>query len=207
MVAVARRPEVPAEQTDGHPSPFVIGLHVRPYNWRLRRARQAKGLTQAQLAELADTNVGTIQHLELLHKRPRIDWTVVDRVAAVLEVPADELFPRWLCTHNVRELLEGDIAIGVPEEVGGDPEGIALQDVVRGEMCVALDRALKRLPARHRDLLELRFGLQDGHYRTLEAVGLELGVTRERVREMEQWALTRLRNPKVMGSLRPYLEA
>jgi RNA polymerase primary sigma factor len=58
-----------------------------------------------------------------------------------------------------------------------------------------LDEMLRSLPARDRDVLELRFGLKDGRQRTLEEVSRVLGVTRERVRQLEARGLEKLRQP------------
>ncbi len=73
-----------------------------------------------------------------------------------------------------------------------DPEELAIRTVSREEIL----RALQGLPARLRLILELRFGLYDDQPRTLEAVGMELGLTRERVRQLERQALEKLRASK-----------
>ncbi|GAG95482.1 unnamed protein product [marine sediment metagenome] len=55
-------------------------------------------------------------------------------------------------------------------------------------------------------VIQLRFGLQDGHPRTLEEVGREFGVTRERIRQIESKTLGKLRHPNRSGILRDFLE-
>jgi DNA-directed RNA polymerase, sigma subunit (sigma70/sigma32) len=55
-------------------------------------------------------------------------------------------------------------------------------------------------------VLQLRFGLIDGHQRTLEEVGKRIGVTRERIRQIEAKALRKLRQPSRSIKLRDYLE-
>jgi RNA polymerase primary sigma factor len=57
-----------------------------------------------------------------------------------------------------------------------------------------------------RRVLQLRFGLIDGHQRTLEEVGKRFGVTRERIRQIEAKALRKLRHPSCSKKLRDYLE-
>jgi len=66
--------------------------------------------------------------------------------------------------------------------------------------------ALGVLSEREREVLEMRFGLQDGQDHTLEEVGKHLGVTRERIRQIEAKALRKLRHPTRSRQLRDYLE-
>jgi RNA polymerase primary sigma factor len=68
-----------------------------------------------------------------------------------------------------------------------------------------IEDLLDTLPAREARVLRLRFGLQDGHYYTLEEVGRKFGLTRERIRQIEVQALNRLRHPRRSRQLRDYL--
>ncbi len=68
-----------------------------------------------------------------------------------------------------------------------------------------LDEVLFNLPPREVRILQLRYGLLDGQAYTLEEVGRKMGVTRERVRQIEAQALSRLRHPAVRRKLREYL--
>jgi RNA polymerase primary sigma factor len=68
-----------------------------------------------------------------------------------------------------------------------------------------LGEALGTLPARELRVLQLRYGLMDGKIHTLEEVGRKMGVTRERVRQIEGQALRRLRHPRIRRMLREYL--
>jgi RNA polymerase primary sigma factor len=61
------------------------------------------------------------------------------------------------------------------------------------------------LNERERRVLQLRFGLEDGRSRTLEEVGREFGVTRERIRQIEAKALRKLRHPSRSDQLRSFL--
>jgi RNA polymerase primary sigma factor len=68
-----------------------------------------------------------------------------------------------------------------------------------------LNEILDSLSVRERKVLEMRFGLADGQGRTLEEVGSEFGVTRERIRQIEAKALRKLRHPIRSRKLRDYL--
>ena len=69
-----------------------------------------------------------------------------------------------------------------------------------------LDSVLLTLSEREKKVIQLRFGLTDGHPRTLEEVGREFGVTRERIRQIESKTLSKLRHPSRSQKLRDYLE-
>ena len=69
-----------------------------------------------------------------------------------------------------------------------------------------IDDVLSTLNPRERRVLQLRFGLDDGRSRTLEEVGREFGVTRERIRQIEAKALRKLRHPSRSRKLKDYLE-
>ena len=69
-----------------------------------------------------------------------------------------------------------------------------------------LGKVLDGLAERERKVIELRFGLKDGHPRTLEEVGREFNVTRERIRQIESKTLAKLRHPSRSSKLKDYLE-
>ena len=69
-----------------------------------------------------------------------------------------------------------------------------------------LEEVLDTLTDREKKVLSLRFGLEDGRGRTLEEVGKEFNVTRERIRQIEAKALRKLRHPTRSRKLRDYLE-
>lgn len=82
------------------------------------------------------------------------------------------------------------------------PEDVATQTALRQQ----IKEALETLSDREQKVLELRFGLNDGKQRTLEEVGAEFHVTRERIRQIEAKALRKLRQPSRSRKLRDYLE-
>jgi RNA polymerase primary sigma factor len=86
------------------------------------------------------------------------------------------------------------------EKIPG-PVDAAAQMLLREE----IQRELGNLTKREREVLEMRFGLKDGQGRTLEEVGREMGVTRERIRQIEAKALRKLRHPHRSKRLRDYL--
>jgi RNA polymerase primary sigma factor len=69
-----------------------------------------------------------------------------------------------------------------------------------------LERVLDQLAEREQRIIQLRFGLTDGHPRTLEEVGQEFGVTRERIRQIESKTLAKLRHPSRAQMLREFLD-
>ena len=71
---------------------------------------------------------------------------------------------------------------------------------------LALDEVLDTLTEREQKVLRLRFGLEDGRPRTLEEVGKEFNVTRERIRQIEAKALRKLRHPSRSKKLRDFLD-
>ena len=90
----------------------------------------------------------------------------------------------------------------IPDETAVSPANAASQQLLREQV----EDVLATLTSRERRVLELRFGLEDGRSRTLEEVGKEFGVTRERIRQIEAKALRKLRHPSRSRKLRDYLE-
>jgi RNA polymerase primary sigma factor len=89
----------------------------------------------------------------------------------------------------------------IKDEITVSPFDSASQELLKGH----IDEVLETLNPRERRVLALRFGLKDGRTRTLEEVGREFGVTRERIRQIEAKALRKLRHPSRSKRLRDYL--
>ena len=89
----------------------------------------------------------------------------------------------------------------LPDEGAVEPGEVAAAGALRDQV----ERALGVLGERERRVLALRFGLAGERGRTLEEVGQLLGVTRERVRQIEAQALRKLRHPRHSAPLREYL--
>ncbi|MDD2822565.1 MAG: RNA polymerase sigma factor RpoD [Candidatus Daviesbacteria bacterium] len=88
------------------------------------------------------------------------------------------------------------------EAPGLKPDEQATRALLRAH----LDEVLDSLSPREKRVLQLRFGIEDGKQRTLEEVGKEFGVTRERIRQIEAKAIRKLRHPTRAKKLRDYLE-
>ncbi len=127
------------------------------------------------------------------------------------------------CDLEVDKVLElmqyaiGTISLDTP--LGDDGDGGAYGDIIadanaESPMLVAEKRALiesvkselDSLPERDREILTMRFGIIDGRPRTLDEVAAEFGVTRERIRQIEQKTLARLRHPHNSARLRAFLD-
>src|SRR4051795_2784249 len=99
---------------------------------------------------------------------------------------------------------EGDSQLGDFIEDADAP--VAAEVVSFGLLQRELDSVLKTLPDREAAVVALRFGLTDGQPRTLDEIGKEFGLTRERIRQIEAKTLSKLRHPSRSQKLRDYLE-
>ena len=99
---------------------------------------------------------------------------------------------------------EADSCIGdfIEEQNLPAPEDIALSQVMNAQV----EEALRTLTDRESRVLRLRFGMEGGRPHTLQEVGQEFGVTRERIRQIEAKALQKMREPSRSSKLRDYLE-
>ena len=100
-------------------------------------------------------------------------------------------------------IIDEDSVLGdfIKDSETPPPDETATDNLLRQQ----LETALSALPAREVRILKLRFGLSDGKRHTLREVGEKIGVTRERVRQIEAQALRRLRHPSILHMLRGYL--
>jgi RNA polymerase primary sigma factor len=141
---------------------------------------------------------------QLLEREP-----TADEIAEALDIPVEK----------VRRVLEAARQpVSLEQPVGDDGDSV-LGDFIEDERATApidtasqqlmreqIDCVLARLPERERKIIQLRYGLNDGRYRTLEEVGKEFGITRERIRQIESKVLKKLRHPSYGQTLRSYLD-
>jgi RNA polymerase primary sigma factor len=101
----------------------------------------------------------------------------------------------------VGEEEDSELGSFIEDDDSTPPPEAADQTLLREK----LEELLDTLSPREARILRLRFGLQDGHYYTLEEVGKKFGLTRERIRQIEAQALNRLRHPRRSRQLKDYL--
>ena len=119
----------------------------------------------------------------------------------VIEILAYQQIPVSLETP-VGEDGENNLGDMVEDKDATTPEDAMNQLVQKEEV----QELLESLNDRERQVIRLRFGLEDGRARTLEEVGKEFDVTRERIRQIEAKALRKLRHPSRSKKLRDYLD-
>ncbi len=122
----------------------------------------------------------------------------VDKIKEVLSVSRD---PMSLDTP-IGEEEDSQLGDFIEDEGALSPSDAAAYSVLQEELNVAMNG----LTDREREVLKLRFGLKDGRARTLEEVGKEFKVTRERIRQIEAKALRKLRHPSRGKRLKDFLE-
>ena len=180
--------------------------------WWIRQAITRAIADQARTIRIPVHMVETInkvvwaqrQLLQELGREPTIE-----EVAQRVELPIE----------RVREILRINQDTVSLEQPVGDEDDFNLSDLIedrgavvpddaatRSLLDAAVREALGHLSEREQDVVRLRFGLDDGKIRTLEEVGKEFGVTRERVRQIESKTLAKLRRPDAAHLLRDYLE-
>ena len=160
-----------------------VPVHMGDQISRLRRVqnqlkqRYSREPTMQELAEFLDVPIKKVEEMLKASRRP-----------LSLEMPIDD---------------EGESMLGdfIEDSDSPAPDETASHNLLKEQ----LDAVLETLPPREVRVLQLRYGLLDGKTCTLEEVGRKMGVTRERVRQIEAQALRRLRHPGVAITLREYL--
>ncbi|MBA2495789.1 MAG: RNA polymerase sigma factor RpoD [Acidimicrobiia bacterium] len=193
---------------------YTKGFKFSTYaTWWIRQA-----ITRA-IADQARTIRIPVHMVESMNKVHRTQRTMLQELER--EPTIDELADKVdLTPARVREILRiGQDPLSLDSPVGEEDDsflGDFIEDATAeapAEMAAklmlntAVLEALSELNEREQAVVRLRFGLEDGQARTLEEVGKEFGVTRERIRQIESKTLAKLRHPHRSQKLRDYLDS
>ena len=180
--------------------------------WWIRQA-----ITRA-IADQARTIRIPVHMVETINKLIRISRQLLQELGRDPrpEEIAKEMGISVVRVHEIMKIAQEPVSLETPI---GEEEGSHLGDFIEDEAAPApaeaasfmllreqLEEVLETLTDREKNVLRLRFGLEDGRSRTLEEVGQSFGVTRERIRQIEAKALRKLRHPSRSKVLRDFLE-
>ena len=180
--------------------------------WWIRQAITRAIADQARTIRIPVHMVETINKVkkvssQLLHQNGH-DPTA-EEIAAALDMPVDKVREIMRVAQEPVSLEtpigeEEDSHLGdfIPDDDAPVPAEAASQTLLKEQLA----DVLKTLTPREEKVLRLRFGLEDGRPRTLEEVGKEFNVTRERIRQIEAKALRKLRHPSRSKKLRDFLD-
>ena len=193
---------------------YTKGFKFSTYaTWWIRQAITRAIADQARTIRIPVHMVETINKVkktnsQLLHKIGRDPSA--EEIAQELDMPVDKV-------REILRVAQEPVSLETPI---GEEEDSHLGDFIPDDDALApadaasnillkesLDDVLKTLTPREEKVIMLRFGLADGHPRTLEEVGKEFNVTRERIRQIEAKALRKLRHPSRSKKLRDFLDS
>jgi len=180
--------------------------------WWIRQAITRAIADQARTIRIPVHMVETINKLVRVQRQLLQDLgrePTPDEIGKVMGIGADKV-------REIQKVSQEPVSLETPI---GEEEDSHLGDFIEDSDAVVpvdaasfillqeqLESVLHTLSEREKKVIQLRFGLVDGHPRTLEEVGREFGVTRERIRQIESKTLSKLRHPSRSQKLRDYLE-
>ena len=192
---------------------YTKGFKFSTYaTWWIRQAITRAIADQARTIRIPVHMVETINKVkkvssQLLHKNGH--EPVAEEIAQELDMPVDKV-------REIMRVAQEPVSLETPI---GEEEDSHLGDFIEDSDAPApadaashtllkeqLEDVLSTLTPREKKVLELRFGLEDGRNRTLEEVGKEFNVTRERIRQIEAKALRKLRHPSRSKRLKDFLD-
>ncbi len=192
---------------------YTKGYKFSTYaTWWIRQAITRAIADQARTIRIPVHMVETITKVKkvsstLLHKNGR--EATAEEIAEELKLPLDRVREIIRISQDPVSLEtpigeEEDSHLGdfIPDEEAPAPAEAASQMLLKEQ----LNEVLDTLTEREGKVLRLRFGLEDGRQRTLEEVGKEFNVTRERIRQIEAKALRKLRHPSRSKKLKDFLD-
>ena len=192
---------------------YTKGFKFSTYaTWWIRQA-----ITRA-IADQARTIRIPVHMVETINKLVRIQRQLLQSLGRepTHEEIAEEMGLTPERVREIQKISQEPVSLETPI---GEEEDSQLGDFIEDDAAVVppdaasfsmlqeqLAKTLEGLAERERKVITLRFGLEDGHPRTLEEVGREFGVTRERIRQIESKTLAKLRHPSRSQKLKDYLE-
>ena len=193
---------------------YTKGYKFSTYaTWWIRQA-----ITRA-IADQARTIRIPVHMVETINKLIRLQRQLLQQLGR--EPTPEEIGQEIdMTAERVLEILRlSQEPVSLETPIGEEEEGSHLGDFIEDSDAVVpldaasfillqeqLEGALTTLSEREKQVIKLRFGMTDGHPRTLEEVGREFGVTRERIRQIESKTLSKLRHPSRAQQLKDYLE-
>ncbi|MGN9038409.1 RNA polymerase sigma factor RpoD [Collinsella bouchesdurhonensis] len=181
--------------------------------WWIRQAITRAIADQARTIRIPVHMVETINKLVRVQRQLLQDLgrdPTPEEIGAEMDMSADRV-------REIQKISQEPVSLETPI---GEEEDSQLGDFIEDSQAVVppdaasfsmlqeqLTQVLDSLADRERKVIELRFGLVDGHPRTLEEVGREFGVTRERIRQIESKTLAKLRHPSRSSKLKDYIES
>ena len=192
---------------------YTKGFKFSTYaTWWIRQAVTRAIADQARTIRIP---VHMVESMNKVHRQQRQMMQelerepTVDELAAKVGMPAKRVREILLISQDPLSLDSpvGDEADSFLADFIEDSQAVAPADAAAQHMLgQALVEALDELNERERQVVRMRFGLEDGQPKTLEEVGKEFGVTRERIRQIESKTLNKLRRPLHSQKLRDYLD-